>query len=73
MLIELEFIDFVVPIDLIRQKYQGGWAQCLQDHERVIGRGFGFADHLLREGGGSWDLRYTRTVRPPDGHLVTAY
>jgi hypothetical protein len=33
MAIALEFIDFVVPIALVRQKYPGGWAQCLQDHE----------------------------------------
>jgi len=37
MAIALEFIDFVVPIALIRQNYPGGWAQCLQDHERLIG------------------------------------
>ena len=37
MAIALEFIDFVVPIALIRQKYPGGWEQCLQDHERLIG------------------------------------
>ena len=36
MAIALEFIDFVVPIALIRQKYPGGWEQCLQDHERLI-------------------------------------
>jgi hypothetical protein len=30
-------------------------------------------DIMLREDGGSWDLGYTRTVRRPDGNLVTAY
>ncbi|MDP4301972.1 hypothetical protein [Leptothrix discophora] len=33
----LEYIDFVLPIALIRQKDPGGWTQCLQDHERLIG------------------------------------
>jgi len=50
MAIALEFIDFVVPIDLIRQKYPGGWAQCLQDHERLIGGRVWFDEHLLRDG-----------------------
>ena len=50
MAIALEFIDFVVPIALIRQKYPGGWAQCLQDHERLIGGRVWFDEHLLRDG-----------------------
>ena len=50
MAIALEFIDFVVPIALIRQKYPGGWAQCLQDHERLIGERVWFDEHLLRDG-----------------------
>ena len=50
MAIALQFIDFVVPIDLIRQKYPGGLAQCLQDHERLIGGRVWFDEHLLREG-----------------------
>lgn len=36
MAIALEFIDFIVPIALIRQKYPGGWEQCLRDHEVPI-------------------------------------
>ena len=50
MSIALEFIDFVVPIALIRQKYPGGWEQCLKDHERLIGARVWFDDHLLRDG-----------------------
>lgn len=50
MAVALVFIDFVVPIDLIRQKYPGGWAQCLQDHERLIGGRVWFGEHLLRDG-----------------------
>lgn len=50
MAIKLEFIDFVVPIALIRQKYPGGWKQCLKDHERLIGGRVWFDEHLLRDG-----------------------
>ena len=50
MAIALEFIDFVVPIALIRQKYPGGWEQCLQDHSRLIGGRVWFDEHLLRDG-----------------------
>ena len=50
MAIALEFIDFVVPIAVIRKKYPGGWEQCLKDHERLIGGRVWFDDHLLRDG-----------------------
>ena len=50
MAVALEFIDFLVPIELIRQKYPGGWAQCLKDHERLIGGRVWFDEHLLRDG-----------------------
>ncbi len=39
MAVALEFIDFIVPIAAIREKYPGGWEQCLKDHEvRVMCR-----------------------------------
>lgn len=50
MAVALEFIDFVVPIHIIRAKYPGGWEQCLKDHERLIGGRVWFDDHLLRDG-----------------------
>ena len=31
MAIITEFINFIVPIKIIEQKYPGGWAQCLYD------------------------------------------
>lgn len=37
MTIALEFIDFIVPIAVIKKKYPGGWDQCLKDHENLIG------------------------------------
>lgn len=50
MAIALEFIDFIVPIAHIRQKYPGGWEQCLKDHERLIGGRVWFDEHLFRDG-----------------------
>lgn len=52
MAVALEFIDFIVPIALIRAKYPGGWEQCLKDHAPLIGPGgrVWFDDHLLRDG-----------------------
>jgi len=37
MAIALEFIDLVVPIETIRQKYPGGWEGCLRYHAPLIG------------------------------------
>jgi hypothetical protein len=61
MAVALEFIDFIVPIALIRKKYPGGWAQCLRDREGLIGGRVWFDEHLLRDG----------AMSPGDiGHLV---
>ena len=37
MAIKLEFFDLIVPIKTIKKKYQGGWKQCLKDHDSYIG------------------------------------
>ncbi len=50
MAIALEFIDFVVPIALIREKYPGGFEKCLEDHGSLIGGRVWFDEHLLRDG-----------------------
>ena len=50
MAIALEFIDFVVPVATIRQKYPGGWEQCLRDHGTLIGARVWYDEHLLRDG-----------------------
>jgi hypothetical protein len=50
MTIALEFIDFVVPIELIRQRYPGGWEQCLIDHRSLIGGRVWFDEYLFRDG-----------------------
>lgn len=50
MAIALEFIDFIVPIAVIREKYPGGWEQYLQDHQCLIGVRIWFDDHLVRDG-----------------------
>ena len=50
MSIATEFIDFIVPIQTIRDKYPGGWEQCLKDHQNLIGGRVWYDDHLFRDG-----------------------
>ncbi len=50
MAISLEFIDFIVPINVIKAKYPSGWDKCLLDHQAAIGRRIWFDDHLFRDG-----------------------
>ena len=50
MAIETQFIDFIVPIHIIRQKYPGGWEQCLLDHQELIGGRVWYDEHLFRDG-----------------------
>lgn len=45
-----EFIDFIVPIRTIKEKYPGGWDQCLKDHDYSIGRCIWYDEHLFRAG-----------------------
>jgi len=50
MAVQLEFINFIVPIARIEERYPGGWAQCLADHASLIGARVWYDDHLLRDG-----------------------
>jgi len=50
MAIAIEFIDFIVPIQVIKDKYPGGWEQCLKDHKNLIGGRVWYDDHLFRDG-----------------------
>ena len=50
MAIELEFINFIVPIQVIKAKYPGGWDACLSDHANLIGGRVWYDDHLFRDG-----------------------
>lgn len=50
MAISLEFINFVVPISVIREKYPGGWEQCVKDHSALMGGRVWHDEHLLRDG-----------------------
>ncbi len=50
MAIATEFIDFIVPIKVIEQKYPGGLEQCLADHEDGLGRRVWHDKHLFRDG-----------------------
>ena len=50
MAIDTEFIDFIVPIAVIKEKYPGGWAQCLEDHGGLLGGRVWHDDYLFRDG-----------------------
>jgi len=50
MAIKLEFLNFIVPIEVIKKKYPGGWEQCLNDHANLIGGRVWFDKHLFRNG-----------------------
>lgn len=50
MAVRLEFIDVLVPVHVIEEKYPGGFAQCLADHRALIGRRIWHDGHLLRDG-----------------------
>jgi hypothetical protein len=50
MAVMTEFIDLIVPITLIEEKYPGGWERCLSDHKRAIGGRVWFDDYLFRDG-----------------------
>tara|TARA_Y100001934_G_scaffold267539_1_gene348372 strand:- start:170 stop:538 length:369 start_codon:yes stop_codon:yes gene_type:complete len=43
-------LNFVVPIRIIREKYDGGWEQCVKDHQPLIGGRVWFDEHLFRDG-----------------------
>ncbi len=47
MAVALEFIDFVVRVDTIRERYPGGWDQCLADQARILGYRVWYDEHLL--------------------------
>jgi hypothetical protein len=48
--IGLEFIDVVIPIAKIRERYLGGWEQCLLDYAALLGRRIWYDRHLFRDG-----------------------
>jgi len=61
MSIQLEFINLIVPIKTIEEKYPGGWEKCLTDHIDLIGGRVWYDEFLFRDG----------AMNPMDiGHLV---
>jgi hypothetical protein len=49
MPIHTEYVDFIVPIARIREKYPGGWEGCLKDHLPYLGGRVWFDDELFRD------------------------
>lgn len=54
MAIELEFLNFIVPLQTIRSKYPGGLTQCLEDHQHLLGGRVWYDQHLFRNGSMDW-------------------
>ena len=50
MAIMTEFLNLIVPITVIEEKYPGGWDRCLKDHNVAIGGRVWFDDYLFRDG-----------------------
>jgi hypothetical protein len=48
--IGLEFIDVIIPIANIRDRYPGGWEQCRLDYAALLGRRIWYDQHLFRDG-----------------------
>lgn len=80
MAVQLEFINFIVPVHIIQAKYPGGWAQCLIDHEYAIGRRVWYDAYLFRDGAmnpmdaeslvENWRMLGFNTYREVDGEPV---
>ncbi len=50
MAVMTEFLDLIVPVAIIEEKYPGGWAQCLRDHQPALNARVWFDEHLFRDG-----------------------
>lgn len=50
MAIKTEFINFIVPIEVIKAKYPGGWKKCLKDHANLLRGRCWHDDYLFRDG-----------------------
>ena len=50
MAVRLEFIDVLVPVHVIEEKYPGGFGQCLADLGPLVGRRVWHDGALLRDG-----------------------
>lgn len=50
MAVMTEFIDLIVPIAVIEEKYPGGWERCLSDHKPAIGGRVWYDGYLFRDG-----------------------
>jgi hypothetical protein len=56
MAVQLEFLNLIIPVQVIEQKYSGGWDACLEDHAKSIGRVVWYDDHLFRTGAMDGDM-----------------
>ena len=50
MAVALHFMNFLVPVSVIKAKYPGGWKQCLIDHQAWINGRVWFDEYLFHDG-----------------------
>ena len=50
MAVRLEFIDILLPVHVIEDRYPGGLQQCVADHRGLLGRRMWHDGLLLRDG-----------------------
>lgn len=83
MAIGLVYMNFLVPVQTIRDKYPGGWSQCLKDHEQEIKRGrVWYDEHLFHDGAmdprmiddfiANWEMRGFQIAKKINGHTQWA-
>jgi len=59
MAIMTEFLDLIVPITIINEKYPGGWERCLKDHHQALNARVWFDNYLFRDGAMNHDAMKT--------------
>jgi hypothetical protein len=63
MAVQLEFLNLTVPVQVIEQKYSGGWDACSRGHAKSIGRVVWYDDHLFRTGAMDGDMMANLTEK----------
>ena len=63
MTVHIEFLNLIIPIRIIKNKYPGGWKSFLRFYREDIGKIAWFDDHLFRYGAMSAEVIYSELDR----------